>query len=158
MGLIWAGIVMGVAGTAAMDLWAILLNRSIGQPLPNWGNVGRWVAHLPRGTVFHDDIGAATPVSGETGIGWAFHYAVGIVYGVVFVVLAGRDWLAAPMFLPLWLFALVTIAAGWFLLQPGMGLGKALSKTGNPWKGRAMGLIAHTVFGIGMWLPVVTVL
>ncbi|WP_425100412.1 DUF2938 domain-containing protein [Tropicibacter sp. S64] len=155
MGLVFVGIVMGLFGTAAMDLWALLLARVAGQGLPNWGNVGRWVGHLPRGTVFHDSIAEAEPVPGEVGIGWAFHYAVGIVYGVIFAVLAGGDWLAHPAFLPLWIFALVTIAAGWFLLHPGMGLGRALSKTDNPWKGRIMGLIAHTVFGIGMWLPVV---
>ncbi|MFW2542965.1 DUF2938 domain-containing protein [Primorskyibacter sp. 2E107] len=158
MGLIWIGLVMGLVGTVAMDLWALLLNRLLGQGMPNWGNVGRWVAHLPRGTVFHDDIGAAEPVRGETAIGWVFHYGVGVVYGVLFVLLAGGGWLAHPNFLPLWLFALVTIAAGWFLLQPGMGLGNALSKTDTPWKGRIMGLIAHTVFGIGMWLPVALIL
>ena len=61
------------------------------------------------------------------------------------------DWLAAPTFLPVWIFALITIAAGWFLLQPGMGLGWAAARTANPGKARIMGLIAHTVFGLGMW-------
>ncbi|MBU0643651.1 MAG: DUF2938 domain-containing protein, partial [Alphaproteobacteria bacterium] len=26
-----------------------------------------------------------------------------------------------------------------------------LSRTPTPWKGRAMGLVAHTVFALGMW-------
>lgn len=41
--------------------------------------------------------------------------------------------------------------AGWFLLQPGMGLGWAAAKTPKPWKGRGLGLVAHTLFAVGMW-------
>lgn len=150
--LIWAGIFIGLGGTIAMDIWAEVLARGFGQARPNWANVGRWAGHVPRGQVFHDDIAAVRPVPGELALGWAVHYGVGILYGVIFVFLAGQGWLAAPTFLPVWLFALVTISAGWFLLQPGMGLGVALSRTPTPWKGRALGLVAHTFFGLGMWV------
>ncbi len=149
--MIWTGVVMGLAGTLAMDLWAWLLSLA-GQRKPNWAMPGRWLGHVFRGRVFHDDIGAAEPVERELSLGWALHYGVGVLYGVVFVLLAGRDWLAATTFLPLWVFSVLTIAAGWFLLQPGMGLGWAASKTPNPWKTRLMGLIAHTMFAAGMWL------
>lgn len=151
MDLLMIGVLMGLGGTLAMDVWAIALNRAVGQPLPNWGNVGRWAAHVPRGTVFHDSISDAAPIPGETGIGWAVHYGVGVVYGVLFILLAGASWLSNPTFLPVWVFSILTIAAGWFLLHPGMGLGWALSRTAEPWKGRAMGLLAHTVFALGLW-------
>ncbi|WP_417206117.1 DUF2938 family protein [Antarctobacter sp.] len=151
MGVIWAGVLIGIGGTVAMDLWALLLNRLAGQGLPNWGNVGRWVGWLFRGRVFHDDIGAAAPVRGEVALGWAFHYFVGVVYGVVFALIVGRTWFGDPVFWQAWLWGIVTIAGGWFLLQPGMGLGWALSQTPQPWVGRIKGLIAHTVFALGMW-------
>ncbi|MCG6885558.1 MAG: DUF2938 domain-containing protein [Silicimonas sp.] len=151
--MIFTGIVMGVLGTLAMDLWALFLG-ALGQPKPNWAMPGRWLGHVMRGRVFHDDIGAAEPVERELALGWALHYGVGVIYGVVFVVLAGRDWLAAPTFLPLWVFSLATIAAGWFLLLPGMGLGWAGSRTASPWKVRGLGIVAHTVFALGMWLGV----
>lgn len=151
MGLIFAGVLVGIGGTVAMDLWALLLNRLAGQGLPNWGNVGRWVAWLFRGRVFHEDIGRAAPVRGEVALGWAFHYVVGVIYGVVFALLVGRGWFGDPVFWQAWLWAIVTISGGWFLLHPGMGLGWALSKTPAPWVGRIKGLVAHTVFGLGMW-------
>ncbi|WP_172298405.1 DUF2938 domain-containing protein [Pseudoruegeria sp. HB172150] len=157
MHVIMTGIVMGLAGTAAMDLWAILLARVAGQPKPNWAMPGRWLGHVFRGKLFHDDIATAEPVAGELRLGWALHYGVGVLYGLVFAVAAGPDWLAAPSFLPVWLYSLATIAAGWFLLQPGMGLGWAAAKTPNPWKVRGMGLVAHTVFGLGMWVGAVLV-
>lgn len=135
-----------------MDLWAMILSRGFNQPAPNWAMPGRWLAHVVRGRVFHDSIADAAPVSRELTLGWAFHYGVGILYGVIWVALAGQSWLSEPSFLPVWLFALVTISAGWFLLQPGMGLGWAASKTPKPWKVRIMGLVAHSWFGLGMWV------
>lgn len=149
--MIWTGIVMGILGTLAMDIWALVLSR-FGQPLPNWAMPGRWLAYVARGKLFHADIGTAEPVPYELALGWALHYGVGVLYGVLFLMLAGPGWLATPTFLPLWIFSLLTIAAGWFLLQPGMGLGWAASKTARPWKTRMMGLVAHTVFAVGMWI------
>lgn len=66
--------------------------------------------------------------------------------------LVGPGWFAEPTFLPAWIWAIVTVAAGWFLLQPGLGIGWAASKTPNPTKVRVLNLAAHTVFGLGLWL------
>ena len=152
--MIGTGLLMGILGTVAMDVWALGLSR-FGQPLPNWAMPGRWLWHVTRGKVFHDDIGAAKRFDNELALGWALHYGVGAIYGVAFVLLAGESWLAEPRFWPIWVFSILTIAAGWFLLQPGMGLGWAASRTPNPWKVRAMGLVAHTVFALGMWAGIV---
>lgn len=151
MEMLLAGIAMGIGGTLAMDVWAWVLARTGVAPFPNWAMPGRWLAHVFRGRIFHDDIGQTEAVQGEQKLGWAFHYGVGIAYGVIFLILAGAEWLVEPVFFPLWVFAILTIAAGWFLLQPGMGLGWAASRTPNPWKVRVLGLVAHTVFAIGMY-------
>ena len=66
-------------------------------------------------------------------------------------------WLAAPRFLPAWLFGLATVAFGWFLLQPGLGLGWAASKTPNPTKVRLLNLAGHTVFGLGLYLTALVI-
>ena len=153
--LLIRGILMGLLATAAMDVWAFLLNRLAGQPLPNWGMVGRWVVNIPRGTVFHRSIADAPAVTQEVPIGWVFHYAVGLAYGVFFAVFMGAAWFSAPTFWPAWVFSILMVGFGWFLLQPGMGLGCAASKTPNPTKVRALNLIAHTVFAIGLWIGAV---
>mgnify|MGYP001811721845 CR=1 FL=1 len=149
--IVIAGVLMGVLATGAMDLWALALNRFARQPLPNWAMPGRWVAHLTRGAVFHDAIAEAAHVPGELKIGWAFHYAVGIVYGIALAAIMGTGWLAQPTFLPALFFSILMVGFGWFLLQPGMGLGWAASKTPNPWKVRVMNLAAHAVFAMGLW-------
>ena len=86
--MITTGILMGLAGTAAMDVLALVLARAGIAPFPNWAMPGRWLAHALRGKIWHEDIGQSEAVSNELGLGWVFHYAVGIIYGVIFVILA----------------------------------------------------------------------
>lgn len=149
--LIWNGILIGIGATIAMDVWAIVLAQFPGESMPNWAPVGRWFSHLPRGTVFHADIGQSELYPGETAVGWIGHYAVGILYGVIFLLFMGQNWLAHPTFLPAWIWGIITVGAGWFLLQPALGIGWAASKTPNPTKVRIMNLIAHSWFAAGMY-------
>ncbi len=149
--LFWRGILIGIGATILMDLWAILLHRVFGQPKANWALGGRWFWHLSRGTVFHESIAAAEPYTHELALGWAGHYAVGVIYGVAFAFIVGFGWFSAPTFVPAWVFGIVTVAAGWFFMQPGMGLGWAASKTPKPNKVRFLNLAAHTVFALGLY-------
>lgn len=150
--LILKGILIGIGANLLFDLWGLLLARLPGMSRPNWAPVGRWFWHLREGRVFHDDIAKAAPHARENALGWIAHYAVAILYGVVFALIMGPGWFANPTFLPAWIFAIVTVAAGWFLLQPGLGLGWAASKAPNPAKVRVLNLAAHTVFGIGLYV------
>lgn len=151
MDLLLKGVVIGIGATVLMDVWAVFLWKALGQARPNWAPVGRWFWHLKNGTVFHEDISKAEPYAHELALGWAGHYAVGILYGVVLALLAGSAWFAVPTFLPAWILGLVTVGAGWFLLQPGLGIGFAASKLPNANKVRALNLISHTVFAIGLY-------
>ncbi len=149
--IFWRASVIGIGGTAAMDVWAIFRARFFGASAPNWGPVGRWFASLPKGRFFHDDIAATPAVAHESAIGWAAHYIIGMIYGGVLVAFAGRSWLMQPTFLPAWIVGIVTVGAGWFILQPGLGLGWAAAKTAHPWSVRVQNLIAHSVFALGMY-------
>lgn len=150
--IIWRGIVIGIGATVLMDIWAIVLHRFFGQSAAaNWAPVGRWFYHLKNGKVFHDSIANAAPYEHELALGWISHYVTGIVYGLALAIVMGPAWLAEPTFIPAWILGIVTVGAGWFLLQPGLGIGWAASKTPNPAKARAMNLIAHTVFAIGLY-------
>ena len=120
LGTILIGALIGIGGTAAMDVWSIVLWKVFGQGAPDWAPVGRWTWHLQGGTVFHRRIGDAAPYAHEQALGWFVHYAVGILYGVALALVMGAAWLAAPTFLPALVWGIVTVAAGWFLLQPGL--------------------------------------
>ena len=64
---------------------------------------------------------------------------------------SGAAWFASPTFLPAWILGMVTVGAGWFLLQPGLGLGIAASKLPNANKVRLFNLVSHTVFALGLY-------
>lgn len=149
--LILKGAFIGLCATILMDLWHVALGRIPGQKRANWAPVGRWAWHLRSGAVFHDDIALVAPYRYELALGWGVHYAIGVLYGVIFALIIGNGWFAAPRFIPAWIFGIVTVAAGWFLLQPGLGLGWAASRAPNPAKVRALNLVAHTVFAIGLY-------
>jgi hypothetical protein len=149
--LIWRGAVIGIGATILLDLWAVLLWKAFGQRAPNWAMPGRWFWHLQHGKVFHDDIAKAEPYVNEQALGWFFHYAVGLIYGVILALIVGHGWFAVPTFLPAWIWGIVTVAGGWFLLQPGLGIGWAASKTPNPTKVRILNLVGHTVFALGLY-------
>lgn len=149
--LILRGAIIGLGATLAMDLWAVLLTIVFRQPKANWAPVGRWFYHLKDGRVFHHSIGESEPCRHERALGWTAHYVVGIAYGIMLALMVGPAWFAEPTVLPAWIWAVITVAAGWFLLQPGLGIGWAASKTPNPTKVRVLNLAAHTVFGLGLW-------
>jgi Protein of unknown function (DUF2938) len=152
VGLMLQGALLGIGGTVLFDVWQRGLAAATGQPPPNWAPIGRWFWHLREGRVFHDDIGRAAPYRHELALGWIGHYVVGVVYGVIFALIVGRGWMAAPRLLPAWIFGLVTVGFGWFLLQPGLGIGIAAARTPNPTRARLQNLAGHSVFGLGLWL------
>jgi hypothetical protein len=45
-----------------------------------------------------------------------------------------------------------TVAAPFFLMQPGMGAGIAASRTPRPNAARLQSLLTHAVFGLGLYI------
>lgn len=148
---LWRSVVLGVAATALLDIWALFLSKAFGIAPPNWAMVGRWVGHLPQGTFVHADIGKAAPITSELAIGWVFHYAVGIVFAAALLAIWGLGWAHAPTFIPALVVGYVTIGCGWFILQPGMGAGIAAVKRPNAMQIRALNILGHTVFALGLY-------
>jgi hypothetical protein len=152
IGLVLHGALLGIGANVLFDLWQRGVARATGQAAPNWAPIGRWFWHLREGKVLHDDIGRAEPYAHELLLGWVGHYVVGMAYGVIFALIVGPGWLVAPSLRPAWAFGLVTVGFGWFLLQPGLGMGWAASRTPDPRRVRLLNLAGHTVFGVGLWL------
>ncbi|MET0430337.1 MAG: DUF2938 domain-containing protein [Microvirga sp.] len=148
---VFRAIAIGIGATLLLDLWGLLLNRVFGLPMANWAMVGRWFCHLPNGRAFHDDIGAARPYPRELLVGWIGHYLVGILFAGILLALAPAGWAARPTFLPALIVGLVTVGAGWFVLQPGMGAGIAASKRPNAWQIRFLNVVGHVVFGLSLY-------
>lgn len=148
---------IGIGATLILDLWSLLLNLLFGLPFLNYTMVGRWIGHFPRGRFVHESMAKAPAIAGERLIGWAAHYGIGTLFAGILVAFAGVSWLSAPTMLPALIVGVVTVAAPLFVMQPGMGLGIASSKAPNPDGARLRSLVAHTVFGLGLYLSALAV-
>jgi hypothetical protein len=145
-------LLIGVGATAVMDLWAIARKRLLGTPPPNYGLVGRWLAHMPRGRFRHDSIAAAEPVHGERLIGWSAHYLIGIAYAAILLGVWGLEWVRHPTIGPALIVGIGTVAAPFLVMQPGMGAGIAASRTPRPAAARVQSLVTHAIFGLGLYV------
>jgi hypothetical protein len=150
--LLLATIFIGVGTTLFFDLWCWGLCKAQGVDVPDWRLAGRWFGHVAQGRLLHDDMAAARPIANEQTIGWIGHYAIGVLYAAVLVAWQGQTWLHSPTLAPALFIGIVTVLAGWLIMSPGMGNGIAASRAPAPWKTRGLQLLAHAVFGIGLWV------
>jgi hypothetical protein len=145
-------VLIGLGATLAIDLWGLLLKRGFGIVSLNYCLLGRWLLHMPEGTLVHPSIAAAPPRPYECPVGWSAHYLVGTGLALAFVLIASTGWLERPTLLPALAFGVVTVAMPWLVMQPSFGLGIAASRTLNPIQARLKSLMTHTIFGLGLYL------
>lgn len=145
----WNAILIGVGATAFMDITALVRAR-LGAPFPDYGLVGRWLAHAARGQVFLDAVAKAQPVKGELFIGWTAHYAIGVGYAAL-LLMAFPGWAAAPALGPALLVGVGTVLAPFLVMQPGMGAGFFASRTPDPNLARMRSVMSHALFGLGLY-------
>jgi hypothetical protein len=89
-------------------------------------------------------------------VGWIAHYVIGAVYALTLALVSG-NWLAQPTLLPALLFGIGTVLVPFLVMQPSFGLGIAASRTPNPTQARLRSLMAHTTFGVGLYVCAVGV-
>lgn len=145
-------ILIGVGATAVMDLWFLLRKRVLHIPPTDWGLVGRWIAYTSHGKFRHDSIASSAAIRGEHVIGWTAHYVIGISYATLLIMIYGIAWVKNPSIGPALAVGIATVAAPFFILQPGMGAGVAASRSPNPTSVRLQSVLNHAVFGFGMYL------
>jgi len=151
MNIFFATIVIGIGATAIMDLWGFIRKPLLGVAPPNYALVGRWIGHMTNGRFCHDSITASAPVRAELIIGWTAHYLIGVAFAAVLIAIWGDAWVQQPTMWPALIVGIVTVAAPFLLMQPGMGAGIAASKTPRPVSARIQSLITHAVFGFGLY-------
>lgn len=151
--LVLGVIVIGLVATAMMDSWLFLWSRLRRTPFPNFGNtIGRWVYYLKSGRFAHQHIGLVAPYRHELALGWIVHYAVGVSFAVLLILVAGTQWMRQPHVGIALVVGLATVAFGWFILHPAIGLGFGTSKAPNPWAARLQTIAGHSIFGLGLYL------
>jgi len=150
-------VAVGLGATLFMDVWALFLKRMFSIPSANYCLVGRWLRHMPEGTIVHASIAAAPQKRYECTVGWIAHYIIGTVYALALVAFVSSSWLARPTLLPALLFGICSVLVPYLIMQPSFGLGIAASRTPSPTQARLRSLVAHTAFGVGLYVCAVGV-
>ena len=86
--------------------------------------------------------------------GWILHYAIGILFAVLFILIMGVSWLQQPDLLSAILFGLVTVLFPFLIMQPCLGMGFFASKTAKPWQACLKSSAVHTLFGVGLVMSI----
>lgn len=154
--LILHGAVIGIGATAVMDLWALLQRYLFGVPPLDYALVGRWLGHFPQGRFRHVSIISAPPVVGERALGWAAHYAIGMLFAMLLIWLWGLEWVHNPTFWPALTTGVGTVLVPFLVMQPAFGVGVAASRLPHPNTARFRSLAAHASFGVGLYLAAKT--
>ena len=141
----------GIGATALMDGAMLARERILGVAKPDYGFVGRWLAHMAHGQFAHARIAAAPAVRGERAIGWAAHYAIGIAFAGILYGSAGAGWFRAPTIGIALAVGIATVAAPLLVMQPAMGAGFAASRTPRPNAARIQSIATHAIFGLGLY-------
>ena len=146
-----ATLLTGIGATAVMDLWGIARGLLLGAPAPDFGMVGRWLAHMRHGHFRHGAIAKAPAVRAERLLGWTAHYVIGVAFAAILVATQGTAWLDNPTLAPALAVGIVTALAPFLVMQPGMGAGVAAARTPRPWHSRLQTLLTHAIFGVGLY-------
>ena len=144
--------VLGASATAMLDLWSALAAFLFKLPAPKYSLVGRWLGSMPRGQFFHASISQSAPIPGELAIGWIAHYIIGATYAFILLITWGQGWLLHPTLMPALVVGLGSVVAPFLIMQPGMGMGIAASRTANPTPSRLRSLLTHSIFAIALYL------
>ncbi len=106
---------------------------------------------MTAGRFIHASIAASPAIRGERMIGWAAHYAIGIAFAGTLLAASGPSWAREPVPGPALAVGVLTMTIPFFVMQPGMGLGIAASRTPRPNLARMRSLVTHVIFGLGLY-------
>ncbi|POB13573.1 DUF2938 domain-containing protein [Halobacteriovorax sp. DA5] len=149
-------IILGILATLFMDLWAYMMKITFNIKGLDYKLVGRWAYYITQGTFFHQTIIQTKPAPNESLIGWSIHYLIGIFFAIVLIIIFGSDWLVAPQLIPALIVGLITLLAPFYIMQPAFGFGVAASLTPAPFQTRVKSIMAHTSYGVGLYLAGLT--
>ena len=146
------GIISGLFATILFDIFNYALNFAYGIEKPKWNLLGRYFLGYKENKFIRTNLIDDEEIDNELLWGYFFHYSIGIIYGIIFVILNFLFFEYPSIFLA-YIFGFFTVLGGWCFLMPfAYNLGFFASKNENRLKILVQNLIAHFVFGTGLFI------
>lgn len=150
MDFVVTGVLVGVLGTVAMDLFNHLFAR-LGLIIKiDVRAIGRMSAGWARGRFSYNHPKELAATSNESLLGYITHYAIGVGLAMPFVL--GWNLLVGGPLSPLWalVYGVATTVASVFFVYPSLGLGVLGLRSPDGIKAPLSSLANHLFFGVGM--------
>ena len=146
------GIISGLIATILFDLYNQSLNFAYGINKPKWNLLGRYFLGYKEARYFRESLADDEEVEDELLWGYIIHYIIGIIYGLIYVLLNNLFFNYPSIFLA-YIFGFLTVLGAWCYLMPfAYNLGFFASKSDQRFKLLIQNLIAHFVFGTGLFI------
>ena len=146
------GIISGLFATIIFDLFQSSLNYAYGIDKPKWNLLGRYFLGYKEGKFIRKTLIDDEELDNELLWGYFFHYLIGIIYGIVFVTLNFLLFDYSSILLA-YIFGFSTVLGAWCFLMPfAYNLGFFASKSDQRTNLLVQNLIAHFVFGTGLFV------
>ena len=150
--ILFQGIISGLFATFIFDLFQSSLNYAYGIEKPKWNLLGRYFLGYKERKFIRKTLIDDEELDNELLWGYFFHYLIGIIYGIVFVIFNFLlfDY---PSILMAYIFGFSTVLGSWCFLMPfAYNLGFFASKSEGRINLLIQNLIAHFVFGTGLFI------
>jgi len=146
------GIISGLFATIIFDLFQSSLNYAYGIEKPKWNLLGRYFLGYKESKFIRKTLIDDEEIDNELFWGYFFHYLIGIIYGIIFVILNFLLF-EYPSILLAYIFGFSTVLGAWCFLMPfAYNLGFFASKSDQRINLLVQNLIAHFVFGTGLFV------
>jgi len=147
------GLIAGIIATLIFDLFQISLSYAYNINKSKWNLIGRYFIGVIRNNKFFvDNIEEEEIIGNELLIGYLVHYTIGSIFGLFYVSI-NLIFYSEPSLILALIIGFITVLGGWCIIMPyTYNIGFFASKKEEQFQILAQNLIAHFIFGIGLYI------
>lgn len=146
------GITSGLIATFLFDLFQISLSYAYNIKKSKWNLIGRYFFGLIEKKYFIEDIESEKVIKNELIIGYIIHYLIGSIFGIFYILINIIFYTEPSIFLAL-IVGFMTVLGSWCIIMPfAFNIGFFATKKEEQKQLMLQNIIAHFIFGIGLYL------
>tara|TARA_B110000438_G_scaffold270958_1_gene288479 strand:+ start:816 stop:1292 length:477 start_codon:yes stop_codon:yes gene_type:complete len=147
------GIFSGIIATIFFDIFQISLSYAYNVKKSKWNLIGRYFFFLFKEKKYYqEDIESENFIKNELLIGYVVHYLIGSIFGIFYVALNIINYDNPSFFLAIFV-GIITVLGSWCIIMPfAFNIGFFALKKNNNKQLMMQNLIAHFIFGTGLFV------